>query len=735
MFCLPTIFRSFLFALISLTAFTYGDDSHLVSLKGYLGKDEIAKAQTQSEQIKDTILIEINSTSGDLLPVLDFAKRLYERKIQEQNLKITVYINDNALGPAAALPFVADQIETSVFVSWGDIPLGSDNILPANILKNRVISIIPASNPNAPLLRLMASAMSDPAFTSDQWKNFPAIGGGNGSTLVVNHNQLKELNLVSQVIPSDAFKNRYTPQLEKASDKAQQTNLAPSTLNEKLKAHIHYSLDKKNNVGRIVIDDRTNGINQSTWLYVKNALDYYKKTKPIFIILELNTPGGEVFAAQKISDALKEMDTQSDIPIVAYINNWAISAGAMLAYSSRFITVVSDGSMGAAEPVVTDSTGEMKTASEKVNSALRADFANRAKFFGRNPDIAEKMVDKELILVQRHGKIIRLDSESQIQKSGPDRDIILSSKGKLLTLNAEQLMQYDVADMLIKPTQLPAVTTEEEFKGQWPGIKSPLFHQEFFKEIPQAEIDTYKMDWKTYFLYILSNPVVSSLLFLGLMLGFYAEINHPGLGLPGTVAATCLFLIILSSFALEIGSWLEVILLLTGLAIILFEIFVLPTFGLLGFIGLVFFIAGLFGLMLPGLGEVSFEYDTSTWNAAGEAFIKRLGWLSVTLVAGLVIIGLLARYVMPSFSTFQRFVLTGSEQNGYIAGDDPKLLPQKGSKGEALTALRPSGKIVINDKIYDAMSGGRFIEQGTPVIVSKLDGSVIIVNASGEGIS
>ena len=109
-----------------------------------------------------------------------------------------------------------------------------------------------------------------------------------------------------------------------------------------------------------------------------------------------------MFAAQQISDALKELDTQYGIPVVAYINNWAISAGAMLAYSCRYIVVVKDASMGAAAPVIASETGEMKEASEKINSAMRADFAGgRARFFDRNPNIAEGMVDKDLILVPK----------------------------------------------------------------------------------------------------------------------------------------------------------------------------------------------------------------------------------------------------------------------------------------------------------------------------------------------
>lgn len=490
-----------------------------------------------------------------------------------------------------------------------------------------------------------------------------------------------------------------------------------------LSNHIHPSKDG-NRIGKIKIDDRSSGITESTWIYVKHALDYYKKSPPLFLILELNTPGGEVFISQKISDALKEMDTQYDVPVVAYINNWAISAGAMLAYSSRYIAVVKDASMGAAEPVLQDTTsGELKTASEKVNSALRSDFANRAHFFDRNPDIAEAMVDKDLILVEREGKILKLDADTKIQPT----DKVISPKGKLLTLNAEQLVNYGVADIYLPPEKLPLITSEEKEKGSWPAEKELLFEYPFFKAIPGAMIDEYQMDWKTLFLSWLANPVVTSILFLGLMLGFYMEVNTPGFGVPGLVALTCLFLLALSSFALEVGDWLELILIAAGAAILLVDLFLLPTFGLLGLVGSVLFLVGLFGLLLPGIGSIEFEFDTKTFNAAGEAFLNRLMWLAVTFLGGVGLIALLARYVHPRFSAFKKFVLEGNEQEGYIAGFDPKLMPKAGIEGVALSPLRPAGKVEIEGKVYDAMSTGQFIDQGARIAVLRYEEATLFV--------
>lgn len=506
--------------------------------------------------------------------------------------------------------------------------------------------------------------------------------------------------------------------------------ISPAAFEKRLSEHIHYNPSGPNVVGRILIEDRSSGITQATWLYVKQALEHYKKTKPIFVILELNTPGGEVFAAQQIANGLKDLDIQEEIPVVAYINNWAISAGAMLAYSSRFIVIAKDASMGAAEPILASQTGEVKEASEKINSALRSEFANRASFFGRNPYIAEAMVDKDIILVMREGKIIKLDSDAKLLAT----DTLISPKGKLLTLNAEQLIHFGVADQMISPEKLPSLTEEERVLGKWPGNKSALFHQSFFSQIPQVTIDTYQMDWKTQFFVFLANPVVSSLLMLGMMMGFYIEMNTPGFGFAGTIAVVCLILIVLSSLSLQIANWLEVILLLTGIAIVVIDLFVLPTFGLLGFIGIAMAIGGLFAIMLPEIGSIDFDFDTNTINAAGQAFLNHLAWLSATLVLGILLILILARYMTPRFAAWSRLVLSGGEQEGYIASEDPKKLPPVGTQGEAMTPLRPAGKIVIEDAIYDALTEGSYIERGSKIVISRLDGSIIIVSEIQERI-
>ena len=70
---------------------------------------------------------------------------------------------------------------------------------------------------------------------------------------------------------------------------------------------------------------------------------------------------------------------------------------------------------------------------------------------------------------------------------------------------------------------------------------------------------------------------------------------------------------------------------------------------------------------------------------------------------------------------------------GFFAGERPISLPQPGTKATVFATLRPSGKILVQDKIYDAISAGDFIEAGVQVKVLRLEGSVIVVNReSGE---
>lgn len=500
-------------------------------------------------------------------------------------------------------------------------------------------------------------------------------------------------------------------------------------LSEKLSASIHYKENGPNPIGYLHLA-KDQPIQESTYLYVKFALEEFKKKQVPFVVLDLDSPGGEVFAALKISEELKKLDTEDHIPVVAFIDNWALSAGALLAYSCRFIGTTTDASMGAAEPVIMGGEGKMESASEKINSALRAEFSNTARFFGRDPLIAEAMVDKDIILVERKGKIIRLESENDIILSGKNPDIVVSRKGKLLTLDAQQMMSLGVADFQLPYQTLEPISQQEKQSGAWPFSKYLLSKEPFFSKIPEATLINYQ-NAKIDIFAFLAHPLVSSLLMMGLLLGIYGEMSHPGSGLFGTIAVVCLSLILLSSFAAQTIDWLEVIVLIAGTILLCIELFVLPGFGFVGILGILMMLGALFALMLPSLPNVSFSFDIEKWSLSTLEIVKRLGWLVGTLLVSLVLMSVISRYITRRKAVLKHLVLEGEQdkERGYVAVPSSSALPKIGEEGTAYSPLRPSGKVLVHGKLYDAQAENFYVEKDRIVTVTGHEGGKITVRA------
>lgn len=478
-----------------------------------------------------------------------------------------------------------------------------------------------------------------------------------------------------------------------------------------------HDIEGKNKKIGYLFFDMDQPINQTAYVYVKLALDRYAEEKVALVVLHLDTPGGEVFAAQKIAHLLQDFYLQYHIPTLAFIDNWAISAGAMLAYSCRYIVAEQSSAMGAAEPVFLKD-GTMESASEKVNSALRAEFSNCAAFFQRDPLIAEAMVDKDLLLVKRGKEFIKLSDEKEIQKG----DEIVSGKGKLLTLNSKKLVEFGVADFFIEKKSTLKISKEEAKKGQWLAKEDPLFQTLPFSTLKEASIITYK-DWKISLFSILSNPLVSSILVAILMIAFYATLSTGHFGSISIVGLIALFLLLITQFSIYTISYIELLILFAGLILILLELFVLPTSGFVITIGTILTIIGLFTLALPNLKGTHFSLDPAKLNLAALYILNFIAYLIIATLIAMFIIVLLAKYYLPSSTLFKRFVLHAETGKEYVE-ENLNLL---NAKGIAQSQLRLSGKVLINGQILDAISEKDFIEKGEPIIIIRVEGNKIVV--------
>ncbi len=490
-----------------------------------------------------------------------------------------------------------------------------------------------------------------------------------------------------------------------------------SSLKSELFSNIH--LTNESSIGRIYIGPKDSMISQSTFIYVKAACDHFIKTGASCVILELDTPGGEVFAAEKISDILKAMDMDYGIPVIAYINNWAISAGAMLAYSSRYIVTEADGAMGAATPVMMTEDG-MKPTNEKMISALRADFANKASFFDRNPYIAEAMVDPDLILVERKGKIEVLSSEEDIQKP---QDRVITLKGKLLTLTGNEMMTCRVADVVLpKKSKKDADST---------SIKNSfLSHIPFFERYPDVSIDTFVMDYKTSIVAFLASPYMTSFLVFALMVSLYLEFSTPGITLPGLIAIISFFLLLVSSNAQQSITWFEPIVALFGVTLIVLETLFFPTMGFLIGIGILFIIAGICLMLIPSITEIApviVPSSKGVYSFGGEYGLYLLSMISSAVLISCIFIYILMRYdIRPKFLSRIHLILDSVSP---VAPKNEEL--EKGiyilDLAQVVVTLRPAGKIERDGVFYDALSTGEFIDVGTQVRVVEIRGNMIFV--------
>jgi len=175
---------------------------------------------------------------------------------------------------------------------------------------------------------------------------------------------------------------------------------------------------------------------------------------PLFILLEIDTPGGQKYLTNRLCGAI--METRN-CPVIAFVKTGtyggAISAGAAVALACDKIYMASATSIGAATTIVIDEKGirDLKqafgeTIGEKFDSIWQAKLASLAEQNGRPGLLAKAMIDKdiEVIEVSEDGKRLFIEP---INKK-PQQKLVhtWSQKGSLLTLTAAEAVQCMMAD-------------------------------------------------------------------------------------------------------------------------------------------------------------------------------------------------------------------------------------------------------------------------------------------------
>jgi len=136
--------------------------------------------------------------------------------------------------------------------------------------------------------------------------------------------------------------------------------------------------------------DITEDIYPATWRKVEKAVKEAEESNAAYLIINLNTYGGAVDAADSIRTKL--LNTQ--VPTIVYINNNAASAGALISLACDSIYMSPGAKIGAV--TVVNQTGIKMP--DKYQSYMRATMRATAEVQGRDPQIAEAMVDESIVI-------------------------------------------------------------------------------------------------------------------------------------------------------------------------------------------------------------------------------------------------------------------------------------------------------------------------------------------------
>lgn len=433
------------------------------------------------------------------------------------------------------------------------------------------------------------------------------------------------------------------------------------------------------NCGEIFIEGEIRG---STYAYVKKSLEFFEQEGVDHILVHIDTPGGEAFSAIRIAKAL----VNAKVPVTAFIDDWAVSAGALIAYACPEIYVAKTAIMGDAAPVRQGADGDVVEAKEKIISAFRTEFASIARAHSRNELLAMAMVDKDIILVEREGALTEILSIEDKK----DDDVMVCKAGKLLTLTSEDLVKWNIATSIV------------EKKSDIPNISE--------KSIAFSH-------WKVKFFEIATHPLVTALLSLGLLLGIYIEMSTTGFGVAGAFALLCLLCNVFLQYSMDTFNFLELIILGLGLIALMLELFVIPGFGIVGICGIILTFLGAMLMVSPEITLPNFPRAI-----AFDYFMHKCEWFFVVSGCVFFISILFYKKIIQFFYAKSPLVLRSSDEETLPV--EKELL---GQEGLAFSIFKPSGKMQISDKIYDALSRGCFIEKGSRVRVIQIEGNKIFV--------
>ena len=331
--------------------------------------------------------------------------------------------------------------------------------------------------------------------------------------------------------------------------------------------------------------------------YLVRSLGQAQAQGAQLVVIRMDTPGGLDSAMRQMIKAI----LASSVPVASYVapsGARAASAGTYILYASHVAAMAPGTNLGAATPVRIGGPpgtpsddkakgGDDETLARKQVNDAAAYIRGLAQMRGRNADWAEKAV----------------------------REAVSLSANEALRLNVIDQVADDLPDLLRKLDGKTLQVAGQPRQLQTAG----------------ASVVEHLPDWRTRVLAVITNPSVALILIMIGVYGLLFEFMNPGSAVGGVVGGICLLLALYALQLLPV-SFAGVALILLGITFMIAEAF-LPSFGVVGFGGIVAFVVGALILIdtdAPGFG-------------IPLALIGTLALLSALLIGGVLGMALKAR--------------------------------------------------------------------------------------------
>ncbi len=459
------------------------------------------------------------------------------------------------------------------------------------------------------------------------------------------------------------------------------------------------------------------GLYESIKRRTKTALD----DGATYIIYEMDTFGGRVDSALSIYQYILQ-EVSKKARTAAYIRTKAISAGALISVACQDIIMKENAQIGDCAPITMG--GKLEGVErEKMESPLRSYFETAAKTNGYPAALCKAMVTVAIEVY----KIKNIQTEKYEYFEGdnlPKDDKIydlankelINNKDSLLTLGADLAYEYGLARTVVEGLDEQA---REETLAYLEERDQITFER-------PAQI--LKTNWSEELVRMLTSPAVTGILFMVALLGIYAELNSPGVGLPGAVAVAALIVLFGSKYLIGMANWWEIAVFAIGMGLMMMEIFVIPGFGVAGISGVLLMIFAI-GAMMVGNPpeELPIPASPLDWTL----FEQNLQGLMAGFIGFCIFAYFIGKY-FPRLPLTNRLVLTAykdpvSVRSGGVASPAPEPQVMVGEEGVSGSELHPCGIARFGKNRLNVVTRGELIETGRKIKIVVIEGNSIVV--------